>query len=235
MYLLYKTMEHIILLHGAIGASDQVRALADKLSANYKVHTPDLAGHGGRAIPNEPFSIQLFAANVLDYMKTNGLDKASIFGYSMGGYVGMYLASRHRERINKVVTLATKFHWDELVSAKEVQTLDPDKMEQKIPAFADMLKNRHTPEQWRYVLMKTREMMVNLGNDNTLKPDHFKAIEIPTLIMLGDRDRMVTLDETLNVFRSLPKAQMAMLPNTPHPMEQVDADMIAYFVHKFIG
>lgn len=195
----------------------------------------DFAGHGGKPVMGEPFSIELFADNVLRFMKEHGLDSTAIFGYSMGGYVGLYLAKHHPEKVSKVVTLATKFHWDAETAAREIKMLDPDKIEQKIPAFAATLKDRHTPDGWREVLKKTTEMMTALGNDNTLKAEDYTTINTPTMILLGDKDKMVGLDETVATYKAMPNAAMGMLPNTQHPIEQVDAATLSHMIGKFVG
>lgn len=227
-------MQNLLLLHGAIGAADQLQPLCDALSGNYKVHTIDLSGHGGRAFPEAAFSIPLFATEVLQLMENEGLEDMSIFGYSMGGYVAMYLARHYPERIQKVVTLATKFHWDEDIAAKEVQMLNAEKIMEKLPAFATTLKERHAPNDWRIVLSKTAELLASLGRENTLKVEDYKAIQVPSLLLLGDRDRMVSLEETVTVYKALPNAQMTVLPGTPHPIEQVDTELLAYFIKRFI-
>jgi pimeloyl-ACP methyl ester carboxylesterase len=51
-------------------------------------------------------------------MQQNQLENAAIFGYSMGGYAGMYLAKYFPERVSKLLTLATKFYWDEKIAAR---------------------------------------------------------------------------------------------------------------------
>lgn len=228
------TLKPLILLHGAIGAASQLNMLKDALSTDYEVHILNFSGHGDEMMPDEPFSIPLFANNVLRYMERKGIAKASIFGYSMGGYVGLYLARHYPQKVEKVVTMASKFNWDEATAAKEIQMLQPEKIEQKIPAFAQTLKERHHPNDWKNVLAKTAAMMTALGAANTLKADDYTAIHLPVLVMLGDRDRMVGLDETLAVYKSLPDAQMAMLPDTQHPIEQVDVQMLAFMLRKFI-
>lgn len=228
------TLKPLILLHGAIGAASQLNMLKDALSTDYEVHILNFSGHGDEMMPDEPFSIPLFANNVLRYMERKGIAKASIFGYSMGGYVGLYLARHYPQKVEKVVTMASKFNWDEATAAKEIQMLQPEKIEQKIPAFAQTLKERHHPNDWKNVLAKTAAMMTALGAANTLKADDYTAIHLPVLVMLGDRDRMVGLDETLAVYKSLPDAQMAILPDTQHPIEQVDVQMLAFMLRKFI-
>jgi pimeloyl-ACP methyl ester carboxylesterase len=127
----------ILLLHGAIGAASQLLPLKALLTKSYKVHTLDFTGHGGKPFGNEPFSIKLFADDVISYMDEHQISKVNILGYSMGGYVGMYIAKHHPERIDKIITLATKYNWNETIAAKEVQMLNPEKIAQKLPAFAE--------------------------------------------------------------------------------------------------
>lgn len=228
-------MKPLILLHGAIGASDQLQPLADHLSAHYDVHVIDFSGHGAARPRDEPFSMELFANDVRSYMLSNGLVGADFFGYSMGGYVAMYLARHSPELVGRVVTLATKWHWDEATAAKETQMLNADKIEQKVPAFAEALHKRHAAHGWKEVLAKTAAMMVALGADNPLKPEDHSAISHATLLLLGDRDKMVSLDETLAVYKTLSNAQLGVLPGTGHPIEQVDADMLSFFIKRFVG
>lgn len=226
-------MQTLLLLHGAIGSKTQLERLTTILKGSYDVHTLDFSGHGGRDLPEEPFSIPLFAADVLHYMEERKLKQISIFGYSMGGYVGMYLAKQYPHIVNKIATMATKYHWDESVAAKEQQMLDPNKIEAKIPAFAQTLKERHAPQDWKQVLERTAGMMQALGQTNTLQLQDYKNITQPSLIMLGDSDKMVSLEETRDVYNSLPNAQLAVLPNTAHPIEQADIDILCYFLKRF--
>ncbi len=233
-------MEPLLLLHGAIGASQQLHPLKDQLSKEFKIYTPDFSGHGGKAFSEESFSMELFATDVLQFMEQEHLDRVSLFGYSMGGYVGMYLAKHYPERINKVITLATKYHWDEAIAAKEIQMLNPEKIEQKLPAFAQTLRERHAPpdsyrETWKEVLKMTADMMVALGNDNTLETKDYTSIMNPALLLLGDKDKMVSLEETLAVYKGLPNAQMGMLPGTQHPIEQVDIELLAFMITRFLN
>lgn len=227
-------MQPLLLLHGAIGASAQLTPLANKLSAYYNVYSLNFSGHGGAPGNDTPFSMPAFAAEVLAFMAAQGLDKVSVFGYSMGGYVAMYLAKHHPGKVDKIVTLATKYHWDEATAAKEVQMLDPDKIEQKVPAFADAQLKMHLPNDWKALMRKTAAMMLDLGKDNPMKTEDYAAIVAPAMLLLGDRDKMVTLDETLVVYRALPNARMGIMPGTPHPIEQVNTDMLAFFIKDFI-
>ncbi len=228
-------MKPLILLHGAIGAKDQLQPLADKLSKQYQVYTFSFSGHGGVTPANEPVSIDLFSRELKAFIDVHQLSEVSIFGYSMGGYVALYLSRQFPGLIKNIATLATKFEWSEEIAAKEVKMLDPEKIELKLPAFAKTLEMRHAPNSWKQLLLNTADMMKAMGQDNPLKLSDFQAITIPVLIMLGDRDKMVGLDETVSVYKSLPCAQMAVLPNTQHPIEQADINQLSQLINTFIG
>lgn len=228
-------MRHLILLHGAIGTKEQLIPLANALPAEFIIHPINFSGHGGEPIPDEAFSIQLFAEDVVAYMQRNSITKADIFGYSMGGYVAMYMAKHHAEKVNRIITLATKFHWDEATSAKEVKMLNADIIQQKMPAFTQQLSNAHSPNDWKKVLEKTAELLTALGSVNTLQTADYRGITTPCLLLLGDRDKMVTLDETVSVYQQLPAAQLGILPNTPHPVEQVNVELLAFMVKQYLA
>ena len=147
----------------------------------------------------------------------------------------MYMARHLNIEIKKIITLGTKFHWDEAVAEKECKMLRPETIEQKIPAFAQSLAQRHGEHQWKTLLNNTAEMLQQMGKHNPLNANDYPLIQVPSLIMLGDRDKMVGRDETIATFQSLPNAQLAVLPATQHPIEQVDPNLISYHIKRFIS
>ena len=227
-------MQSILLLHGATGAKDQLTEIANDLAGSFLMYRLNFGGHGGSPLTNKPFSIQTFAQEVILFLDKKEIETTNIFGYSMGGYVAIYLAKHHPQRINKIITLATKFNWDEAIAANEIKMLNAEKIEEKLPAFATVLKQRHAPNNWKTVLEKTAAMLVEMGRDNPLRIADYTNIQQAILLILGDRDKMVTLDETLEVFKNLPQAQLAVLPNTPHPIEKVDTAGLAYQIKSFL-
>lgn len=227
-------MQHLLLLHGAIGGKDQLRPLAEKLEGRFIVHTLNFSGHGGEPMP-EKFSIETFANDVLRYLKKNKIAKVNIFGYSMGGYVALYLAKHHPEKVEKIFTLATKFLWSPEIAAKEIKMLDAGKIAEKIPAFAQALEKRHTPGDWKTVLTKTAEMMLAMGDQNPLQLADYESIAHPVLVTIGDKDTMVTQEETKEVCRKLQQARYIVLPETQHPIEKADLATLTNELILFFG
>lgn len=217
-------MKHLLLLHGALGDKSQFQTLADWLQADFIVHTLNFSGHGGAAMPTR-FSIPGFENDVLNYMDENKIKSAHVFGYSMGGFVALHLAKSNPERIQKIFTLGTKLEWSPEIAARETRMLDAAKIAEKVPAFANQLKNRHAPNDWKEVLEKTSEMMTTLG-DNPLSEKFFASISAPARLSVGDRDTMSSVDETNAAYRQIPGASFMVLPDTQHPIEKVDLERL---------
>ncbi|TWF44415.1 pimeloyl-ACP methyl ester carboxylesterase [Chitinophaga polysaccharea] len=223
----------ILFLHGALGATSQFQPLAAGLSEHYEVHQLNFSGHGDVPFSEQGFSIQVFAAEVLSYLENKDLDFVHVFGYSMGGYVAMYLARHYPEKIGRVITLATKYNWNEATAGKEVKQLDPAVIEEKVPAFAKLLAERHTAGNWKTVVSRTAQLIEELGHQALLKPHDYAQIVTPCMLMMGDRDNMVSFQETIEVYKALPLAQFTVLPDTAHPLEKADVPLLAYYIRRF--
>lgn len=226
-------MKNLLLLHGALGSSQQMEPLKEALSGKYNVHTLNFSGHGGGEIPAEPFSIGMFAGDIIRYIDNNNIAGTDIFGYSMGGYAALYAALKNPAKIGKIFTLATKFEWSPETAEREVKMLDAEKIKQKVPKFAEELSLRHGQGNWINVLTKTAEMMMALGSDNLLTHEQLGELKNEVLVGIGDRDKMVTLEETIAAYRALPDAKLLILPGTPHPIEQVDVNRAADEIKRF--
>ena len=222
-------MNSIILLHGAIGANDQLEPLSKELTQlGFQVFSFNFSGHGKTVFQNN-FGIEQFAFELEQFIATQHLEKPNIFGYSMGGYVALYLAHKQPTLLGNIITLGTKFEWTPEIAQQEIKMLDTKKIIEKVPKFAETLKTRHGND-WELLLSKTAEMMIGLGNKNALALNDYTTIENKVFIGLADKDTMVSLVETTAVYKQLKNGAMYMLPNTKHPIESVNVSLLAKII-----
>jgi pimeloyl-ACP methyl ester carboxylesterase len=227
-------MKDLVLLHGALGASGQFNTLAETLRPRFRIHQIDFEGHGAVAPCGRPFRIQHFVANVVELLDRLALEQAAFFGYSMGGYVALCLGLGHPDRVDRVTTLGTKFRWDPAHAAREVARLDPSLIQSKVPSFAAALEARHARAGgWRGVLAGTAELIGHLGDHPLLTDSTLPGIAAPVRVIVGDRDNTVTVEESSAVARSLASGSLTVLPDTPHPIEQVDVEVLAPVLTEF--
>ena len=92
----------LMLLHGALGAQLQFEPLLPYLKNVFDIHTLEFEGHGASPLKNRPFRMKHFAENVIDYLDENKIATACIFGHSLGGHVGLYLARFFPDRVSGV-------------------------------------------------------------------------------------------------------------------------------------
>jgi pimeloyl-ACP methyl ester carboxylesterase len=99
---------NFIVTRSTRGSKDQFNELEKALAGKFKTYSLNFSGHGRVPSHHHAFTIQNFAHEVLDWMNENYVQTIDVFGYSMGGYVALWLARFYPERIGKIFTLGYK-------------------------------------------------------------------------------------------------------------------------------
>ena len=225
----------LILLHGALGDASQLAPLAAKLGNTRRLTVLELEGHGKTPFRDRPLRIETLAESVIEEMSARGIDRASFFGYSMGGYIALVVAATHPDRVERVATLATKFAWTSEIATRETAMLDPTTIRAKVPKFAALLEARHTGAGWEELLARTTDLMRALGDRQPLDNDVLASIAKPVRVAVGDRDATVSIEESAAAVRRLPQGELEVHPRTPHPFEKAPLDRIARSIDEFLA
>ncbi|MCA6435259.1 MAG: alpha/beta fold hydrolase [Bacteroidetes bacterium] len=226
-------MKNIILLHGAIGSQEQLNPLASELKHfGFKVFSFNFSGHG-MAPFQKAFGIPQFAQELLVFINQNKLQMVDVFGYSMGGYVALYLSSLQPNLIGRIVTLGTKFAWDPVTAEKEIKQLQPEQIKVKVPKFAVALEKRHG-EKWELLLNQTAQLMIALGEFNLLNKKSLENIKSKVFLGMAEHDSMVTDDETQGVAETIVNAERYFIKAAEHPIETVDSGLLAKQINQFL-
>ena len=227
----------LLLIHGALGSATQLGELKLAIDGKHDVHVVELEGHGNTPASQDQFTFDRFAANVRDFMRDRSIDNAAIFGCSMGGYIGLKLAAESPNLVSSVITLGTKMRWTPEIATVETSRLHPDKIRARVPAFAVQLSQRHRgiPGGWETVLARTRALMTALGAHSPIDSQVLSQIQVPVRMMVGDRDAIVSIDETASCVTNIPNGELAVLPDTPHPIEQVRVSLVASLIEDFLA
>lgn len=76
--------------------------------------------------------------------------------------------------------------------------------------------------------------MTALGDNPLVDVALLSRIRQPVRLMVGDRDAVVTVEETASAARSIPGGSFAVLPDTPHPVEQVRTPLLRSLIADFL-
>ena len=111
-----------------------------------------------------------------------------------------------------------------------VKMLNPQIIEEKVPHFAEKLRQEHHPQDWEEVMNKTANMMLNMAKGAKLTNDDFKKIHQPVVIGIGSLDTMVSYSESEHVSNLLPNSTLIQLEGVKHPIEKVDIDVLVDYI-----
>ena len=212
----------LVLLHGG-GSTIETSfgELLPRLSRDRQVIAFEQRGHGRTAdIPGRPFGFEDSADDavaLLDYLK---IDKADFYGFSNGGTIVLEIGRRHPDRVRKLISAS---------GAVRKDGFGPEFWEgmrhASLSSMPKELRDAYTkvaphPEQLQSFHDKSVQRMLNFKD---WSPQEVAAIKAPTLIIAGDRD-VVRPEHAVDMYRQLPHAQLAILPNTDHATLMESAD-----------
>lgn len=224
--------QKLIILHGALGSAKQFELIKNGLKDDFEVYLLDFDGHGN-GNPTVGMSIEIFADNLLSFVEKNDLQNAAVFGYSMGGYVALYLQTLHPNIFQAIITLGTKFDWSVESAEQEVKMLNTEKIKEKVPTFASYLETIQSPTNWELMMNQTTELMLRLGNKPLLTSGNLNKISIPVTLCLGELDKMVSLEETQFVDQELKNSKLKILEGVQHPIQQIDSKVVIDLIKSY--
>jgi pimeloyl-ACP methyl ester carboxylesterase len=240
MKLFYKTHgagEPLILIPGfASGAWTWFRQTAE-LSKDFQVITFDPRGIGSSKIENpedaKNLSLETFVRDVLTILDALKIEKANILGASFGGFVAQEFALQFSERLNKLILACTSAgganHVKPDIEILHSFTPDPDlTVGERIrkfirPAFSEEFNGEHAAEVEKVCRMRelnTVDEAVYFAQLQTAfsfnTADEIGLIENETLVIVGDKDRVVPAQNSANLFEKLPNAELKIIENGSH-------------------
>jgi pimeloyl-ACP methyl ester carboxylesterase len=211
----------LLLLPGLLGSiQTQWPSFAEVLAKDYYVVLMDLRGHGRSTNETAELRPDPMVQDILGLLDHLQIGQVHVAGYSLGGYLGLILAQNQPRRVGSLVMHATKFYWTKDTAVQMRQQLDPDKMAEKVPVYADQLVQAHGGRHWRDLVRQAADLVSWLV-DNGLKEKVVANIQTHVLVSVGDRDEMVPLNEAYRLSRALPHGELLTLPGVRHPFQTI--------------
>lgn len=98
----------VVVLSGSLGATSAMWSpQLPRLQAEHRVIALEHRGHGGSPAPAGPYAIEELGADALATLDRLGVESFSWIGLSLGGMVGMWVASENPERVRRLALLCT--------------------------------------------------------------------------------------------------------------------------------
>src|SRR5947209_9340221 len=111
-YEMHWSGEPLVLLPGGFMTVEAMGEIVPQLAATRRVIGVELQGHGHTADSERPLHFELMADDIAALIRHLGLERADIFGYSLGGGVALQTAIRHPELVGKLVAVSAPIRRD---------------------------------------------------------------------------------------------------------------------------
>jgi pimeloyl-ACP methyl ester carboxylesterase len=223
----------VYLLHGALGFGEQFNPFLKNNMSSSGLEVLELPHHGKNApCENIDFDTISFANWLIDKVKSNNSQPSLLFGYSMGGYIGLIADAICPGIFSKILTLGTKLEWDSRIADKEIQYLNPDFLSTKQGSFYQNLQVNHILGA-NYILENTATLMHNLGQNNLID-SYIAKCTAKTIFCVGDSDRMVSIRETAYYQKQHSNSQLCVLPDVKHPIDKLPEYHFNYLLNHLI-
>lgn len=219
----------VVFIHGLGWDSSLWFPTMAALLPTHRVVAADTRGHGETDKPDDPYSIDGFAADWASLLDRLGIAKACIVGLSQGGMIAQALAVSRPDLVSRLVVAATacRSHpsGQANMEARIAALADAGPMEAaKVAAesiFSAGWRERNPSELRRFLTWRclapaaplTAAMRAVYGFDVS---NQLPALTVPTLILSGAADILTPPAAQQEIAALIPDAELQTLPGAGH-------------------
>ncbi len=231
----------IVLIHGFPFSSAMWKSQVEVLKRDFRVVTYDMRGFGKSQTKHGPFTMELLVDDLIQLLDHEKISKATVVGFSMGGFLTLRAIERNPARFRALVLANTRSAADS--NESKVRRTDALKTikSKGLAAFADgFLKSAVSPAtlQGKPELMKTLKGMVTTTNtvsgvseglfalmSRTDTTESLSLIKVPTLILVGLDDAVTPIANAKVLHDAIAGSKMEVIPEAGHmsPIENPEA------------
>lgn len=219
----------LVLLHGSFMWGTNYPTL----SQGRQVIAIDMQGHGRTADINRPFTFEQMADDTAALLKHLKIEQTDVFGYSMGGTIGLALAIRHPGLVRRLAIYGSVYRPIEESYPpdvlKDFRAITPETFAPK--ELKEPYDKMSPAPNWRGLVAKIIQMERDFKG---FSQEQMKAIKAEVFIGTGDRYD-VGLEHVVEMHNLIPKSQLAVFPNSDHLLFFTNPNKLPPQIKEFLN
>ncbi len=233
----------IILMHGWSGSSKSLVGLQNSLSQKgFEVYNVDLPGFGGTELPPNPYYIDDYIDAILSFIEEQKITKPFLVGHSFGGKIALKIAATRPQLVRGIIAIGASGVEPKNSTKKKVlaQIAKAGKSAEKIPLLGLFAKPARklfykmlVREKDYYNSGALRETFVNIVNEHL--DNLFPKINIPTLLIWGEQDKVTPLWMGQRMAELIPGAKLEVVPLNRHELPKVQPEIVSEIIYNQFG
>lgn len=221
----------VVLLHGYLESLLVWDDFVPYLYKEVRVVTLDLPGHGISVVSGETHTMEFLADTVAASIRALGIERCTVVGHSMGGYVALALCERHPDLLDGIVLLSSTPNDDTPEKAENrrreialVRAGKKDMLARVAPEAGFAPENRSRMKDAiedleEQVFITEDEGIVALLNGMIARKDRnemLRASSVPQLFILGREDGYIRQEAAEQMVAAHPQARVVWLAHAGH-------------------
>jgi 3-oxoadipate enol-lactonase len=222
----------IVLLAGFALSKSMWDEQTAALCATHRVVRPDLRGMGKSSAPNGPYLMEALAADVASVLDACGIERATIAGHSLGGYVSLAFARMFTERVARLALVCSRIDADTPEAAQrrydlsnrieETGSIQPvvDAYLYELLAPESVTQNPELVERLREMLSRTQpagaaEMLRGMAQ-RVAADDIAGDLDMPVVVIGGSLDALIPAAKTREAAAAFPRGRLVICEGSGH-------------------
>lgn len=203
----------LVLLHGFNVSGAVWEPAVPGLRDTYRLIVPDLRGHGRSDNPSGEFSHRLVAHDLFALLDRLRVGEFRAVGTSSGGMALLHAALLQPGRLKAMALIGATYYYPPSARAvmrqRTPDTLTPD-------LLARLREHHRLGDDQIRALHDRFHGFRDDYEDMDLTREKLRGIDVPTLVVHGDRDAYFPLDVAIDLYRAIPGARLWVIPNGRH-------------------
>jgi pimeloyl-ACP methyl ester carboxylesterase len=252
----------VMFIHGLTSSHRNWTHLVEKLNTDHRVLAPDLFGHGASDKLMGDYSLGAHAATLRDLLDQLDIERVTLVGHSFGGGIAMQFCYLFPERVERLVLVSSGGlgrSVSPLLRAATVPgagwvlpVIASGWVRERVEAVGRALTSRgwrassDTTEIWRgftsladadsrRAFLATTRGVIDPGGQTVSARDHLPlAIEIPTLVVWGTKDRMIPAWHATTAHQVIADSRVVLFEGAGHFPHLDEPERFAQLVSDFI-
>jgi len=233
----------LIIIHGGARGAESWLSNIKELSSQYAVYVPNLPGFGGsQSMAGNPYILELVEF-VDDFIRALKIEKCYLMGHSIGGGIALNYALRFPGKIVKLVLISSLCLGKEIafwirLSSALCRYLN-NTMSSVVNGIEQLINFFIGPD---YSLGYICPAKITFGSKITqfegqslILSQRLPEIDIPTLLVWGDRDRVVPIEQAFSAASLIHDCQVKILENSGHSAYKEKLKEFSQALRRFLN
>lgn len=232
--------------HGLFMDHTMFDAQVDALRGDWRCIRWDERGHGQTGDATAAFTYWDSADDLAGLLRSLGVERAVLAGMSQGGYLSLRAALAHPKLVEGLILIDTQAGTEDPARMPEYQQLVErwltQGMDDELAAIIEAIilgQGYAGAEAWKQKWKElsgenVQQLFTTLASRDDIH-DRLGEIDVPALVVQGERDAAISMDRAEALADGLPDAELVVIPGAGHAANLTHPDLVNPHIERFLA